>query len=381
MARTSFIILPVAKIPVRLNHDRYDVLIGTGLLERAGRELRGKLPSEHSQIFVVTSPNVRRHWGARLEQSLRREKLSYQVLEMNDGEPAKRLHTVEKLAEQMVAAGADRKSLLIAFGGGVVGDCAGFLASIFMRGIPVVQIPTTVLAQVDASIGGKTGVNLQAGKNLLGTFYQPRAVLIDPAVLETLNEREFRAGLFEALKSGVICDRKLFEFMRREREKILGHNRKALERVIVDSVRVKAGVVAADERETGLRRILNFGHTIGHALEAATGYTQLLHGEAVAWGMLAATAIARDAGFCKPSIAEQIMMGVAAYGLPPRPSVRADDLMPLLRADKKTVAGKIHWVLPENVGKVTISSEVPETIVRNAIEGIITKERFTARKN
>src|SRR5579863_8398651 len=159
-------------IPVKLKHNPYHVLIGTGLLERMGRELRRNLPSEHSRIFVVTSPNVRRHWGHALEQSLQRAKLSYCILEMNDGEPAKRLETVEKLAEEMVQAGADRKSLMVALGGGVVGDCVGFLASIFMRGIPVIQIPTTVLAQVDASIGGKTGVNLRAGKNLIGTFHQ-----------------------------------------------------------------------------------------------------------------------------------------------------------------------------------------------------------------
>lgn len=287
---------------------------------------------------------------------------------MNDGEPAKRLQTVEQLAERMVGARADRKALLVAFGGGVVGDCVGFLASIFMRGIPVVQIPTTVLAQVDASIGGKTGVNLDAGKNLIGTFHQPKAVLVDPMILETLDEREFRAGLYESLKCGVIRDPKLFEFMARQRERVLKHDRKALERVIVDSVRVKARVVAADERESGLRRILNFGHTIGHALEAATGYTQLLHGEAVAWGMLAATAIARDAGFCDSRVADHIMTGIAAYGRPPRVSVSTDEVMARLKSDKKSVAGKVHWVLPKRLGKVTISSEVPEQVVRKAIQ-------------
>lgn len=362
------------RIPVKLKHNRYDVLIGPGLLHRAGKELRRNLPSENSQIFVITSPNVRRHWGEQLEESLKREKLSYCLLEMNDGEPAKRLETVETLAERMVRAGADRQALLVAFGGGVVGDSVGFLASIFMRGIPVVQIPTTVLAQVDASIGGKTGVNLDAGKNLIGTFHQPKAVLVDPVVLQTLDEREFRAGLCESLKCGVIRDRKLFEFMMRQRRRILRRERKALERVILDSVRVKADVVAADERESGLRRILNFGHTIGHALEAATGYTQLLHGEAVAWGMLAATAIARDTGFCEPRAADQIMKGIAGYGQVPRPTAGIDEIIALLKSDKKTVAGTVHWVLPERVGKVTISSEVPEIFVRNAVE-LITSER------
>jgi 3-dehydroquinate synthase len=357
----------VVKIPVKLKHDCYDVLISAGLLVRAGKELRRKLPSQNSQVCVVTSPTVRQHWGSALEQSLKGARLNYRVFEMNDGEPAKRLQTVEKLAEEMVVAGADRRSLLVAFGGGVVGDCAGFLASIFMRGIPVVQVPTTVVAQLDASIGGKTGVNLSAGKNLIGAFHQPRAVLVDPAVLATLPEREFRAGLFEALKCGIIRDKKLFEFMGRHREKILAHDRKALERVLVDSVRVKAGIVAADERESGLRRILNFGHTIGHALEAATGYNQLLHGEAIAWGMLAITAIARDIGFCLPHTAEKIINGILAYGKLPRPNVRAADVIALLKSDKKSVAGKVHWVLPQGLGKVTISNEVPETIVRSYV--------------
>ncbi len=208
------------KIKVRLRQNSYQVLIGAKLLIQAGREIARLLPSKNSKVFVVTSPTVRRHWGELLEKSLRRAKLSFQVLEMNDGEPAKKLDTLEGVAEQMVQAGADRKSLLVAFGGGVVGDSAGFLASIFMRGIPVIQIPTTVVAQLDASIGGKTGVNLRGGKNLIGTFHQPLAVLVDPLLLETLDEREYRSGIFEALKCGVIRDRKLFDFMSGQPSKI-----------------------------------------------------------------------------------------------------------------------------------------------------------------
>ena len=343
-----------------------------GLLRVAGSHVRKLTRSREARIFVITSPTVRRHWGETLEQALKREKLNYTVLEMNDGEPAKKLETVERLAEQMVEAGADRNALLVAFGGGVIGDCAGFLASIFMRGIPVVQVPTTVLAQVDASIGGKTGVNLRTGKNLIGTFHQPKAVLVDPAVLATLDEREFRAGLYESLKCGVIRDRKLFEFMIRNSEKILKRDRKALELVITDSVRVKAEVVAADVRESDLRRILNFGPTVGHALESVTGYTQLLHGEAVALGMCAAAAIARDAGFCSSATADEIKQGIADYGLPPRPIARPDRVMAQTSADKKTVGGKTHWVLPTKIGKVTISSEVPADVVQHAIEDIVT---------
>lgn len=360
----------VDSIRVRTKPNSYQVLVSAGLLRRAGREVRRVLPSPGSRVFVVTSPNVRRHWGEKLESSLRDARLPHEVLEMHDGEPAKRLHTVEQLAEQLVEARADRKSLLVAFGGGVVGDCAGFLAAIFMRGIPVVQIPTTVVAQLDAAIGGKTGVNLRGGKNLVGSFHQPRAVLVDPELLQTLDEREFRSGLFEALKCGVIRDRALFEFMQRNSQKILDRNLKALERIIRDSVRVKAAVVSADEKESGLRRILNFGHTIGHALEAATGYSHFLHGEAVAWGMIAAAAIARDAGFCRAVTAEQIRESVLVYGPLPPVICAVDDVLARLQSDKKTVGGSIHFVLPQKIGKVRISSDVPHHIVRAAVEMI-----------
>ncbi len=345
-------------------------MIGTGLLQRAGKEVKRVLPSPKSRVFVVTSLNVRRHWGEKLETSLRKARVPYEVLEMSDGEPAKRLQTVEQLAEQLVDAKADRKALIVAFGGGVVGDSAGFLAAIFMRGIPVVQIPTTVVSQLDASIGGKTGVNLRSGKNLVGAFHQPRMVLVDPKLLQTLDEREFRSGLFEALKCGVIRDAKLFEFMNRNSSKILAHDSKALERIITDSVRVKAEVVSADEKESGLRRILNFGHTIGHALEAATGYTHFLHGEAVAWGMIAAAEIARQAGVCKSDAAEQIQQSVLQYGSLPPVTCGVDDVLSRLASDKKTIAGAVHFVLPRKIGKVQITSQISEPIVRSAVEMI-----------
>jgi 3-dehydroquinate synthase len=360
----------VKRIRVRLKQNGYDVLIGGGLLHRAGREVKRLLPSTGSRVFIVTSPTVRRHWGDALEKSLKQAKVDYAVLEMNDGEPAKRLDSLERLAEQMVNGGADRKSLVLALGGGVIGDCAGFLAAIFLRGIPVVQVPTTLLAQVDASIGGKTGVNLSAGKNLIGAFHQPRAVLVDPDVLSTLNDREFRAGLFESLKCGVIRDKALFDFMCRHRAKVLGRDRKALLRIIVDSIRVKAEVVAADEKESDLRRVLNFGHTIGHALESATGYTHFLHGEAVAWGMIAAAAIACDSGFCSPEIAEQITVAVKAYGPLPMVKCGVGEIMGRLSADKKTVAGAVHFVLPLKIGKVKIAGDVPAEVVRQAVEQI-----------
>lgn len=358
------------KIRVKLSRNNYDILIGAGLLRRAGREVRRLLPAKSSRVFVITSPAVRRHWGETLEGSLDRARLKYQVLQMNDGEPAKRLETVERLAEEMAEAGADRKSLVVAFGGGVVGDAAGFLASMFMRGLPVIQIPTTVVSQLDASIGGKTGVNLKAGKNLIGAFHQPRAVLVDPDVLATLTEREFRSGLFEAVKCGVIRDARLFAFMKKHAGRIRERQRAAVLRIITDSVRVKAAVVSADERESDLRRILNFGHTVGHALEAATGYTHLLHGEAVGWGMIAASHIARDMRSCAPAVCDEICSVVAAYGPLPALSVNTEDVVARMGSDKKTVAGAIHFVLPQKIGKVKITSDVPPAIVRSAVDAL-----------
>ena len=248
--------------------------------------------------------------------------------------------------------------------------CVSFLAAVFLRGIPVVQVPTTLLAQVDASVGGKTGVNLRAGKNLIGAFHQPKAVLVDPELLSTLEQREFRAGLFESLKCGVIRDQGLFDFMRQRSQKVLARDGNGLDRIITDSIRVKATVVAADEKEADMRRILNFGHTVGHALEAATAYTQLLHGEAVGWGMIAAATIACDCGYCEPETAGKIIGAVEAYGPLPRPRCGVQKVVDYLFADKKTEAGSLNFVLPVKIGKVKIANDVPPDVVRQAVEQI-----------
>ncbi len=266
------------------------MLVERGLLRSAATALREIVPSE-SRVFAVTSPRIRKHWGGALTKSFSRAGRKLEILEMPDGERSKKLAQVEKLAARLVKRGADRRSVVLAFGGGVVGDVGGFLASVFMRGVPVVQVPTTLLAQVDSAIGGKTGVNLASGKNLIGTFHQPLAVLVDPDVLATLPEREYRSGLFEAMKYGVIRNPAIFELMESNREALLRRDGALLETLITECIRVKAEVVSADERESGERRILNFGHTIGHALEAETGYKKLLHGEAVGWGMIAAALI------------------------------------------------------------------------------------------
>jgi 3-dehydroquinate synthase len=239
-----------------------------------------------------------------------------------------------------------------------------------MRGVDVIQAPTTVLAQVDAAIGGKTGVNLVSGKNLLGTFHQPRAVLVDPTVLKTLSSREYRAGLYEALKCGIIGDLALFRLFEDWRREILDRDPAAVEKVIADSVRLKASVVSADEREGGLRQILNFGHTIGHALEAETRYTQLLHGEAVAWGMIAATHIALATGKLDRATAGRISDSILSLGKLPRAQWKTANIVKRLRSDKKTRHGVVHFVLPRAIGKVEITSDVPEVVVRSAIDEI-----------
>jgi 3-dehydroquinate synthase len=268
----------------------------------------------------------------------------------------------------MLERGADRTSLVIGFGGGIVTDIAGFLAAIFMRGIPVLQIPTTLLAQVDAATGGKTGVNLRGGKNLLGSFHQPLAVLIDPLVLETLPEREYRAGLYEVLKCGVIADRELFQRMCSHRREVFELQPAMVDELIAAAVRIKAEVVSADEREGDLRRILNFGHTIGHALEAETEYKRFLHGEAVGWGMLAATRLAALTGMLGLSEAERIEAAVRDYGpLPAADGLDADRLLARLGSDKKTLQGKVHFVLPTRVGEVRVVSGVDPRLVRQAM--------------
>ena len=319
-------------------------------------------------FVIITVPPVRKHWGDVFTASLTKAQLRWELIEMPDGERAKTLHQVGELAGKLIRKGADRKSVVIALGGGVVGDLAGFLASIYMRGIDVVQVPTTLLAQVDASIGGKTGVDLSEGKNLLGSFHQPRAVLIDPAVLATLPEREYRSGLYEAMKYGVIRRRDLFEFMEEKRDAILGRDPAVLEYLIAECVRVKAEVVAADEREGDLRRILNFGHTLGHALEAETGYKQFLHGEAVAWGMVAASMIAAALQKTDSETARRIISAVLTYAALPKVESRGKRILRRLGSDKKTLDGVVHFVLPVELGKVEIVSDVPEQAVVQAVE-------------
>ena len=324
------------------------------------------IPPKTGKIFVVTTEDVWFHAGARLAAGL--AGVSYHVLHLPGGEDQKRLAHVEQLAEEMVQLGADRSSMVIAFGGGIVNDMGGFLAAIFMRGIPVLQIPTTLLAQVDAAIGGKTAVNLVSGKNLIGSFHQPIAVLADPAILDTLPEREYRAGLYEIIKAGIIREPQLFTFLTDSRASVLERKPVAVDHIIRESVRMKAEVVSSDEREGDLRRILNFGHTFGHALEAETGYKRFLHGEAVAWGMRAAVYLAESTGYLSAEDSVEILEMIAAYGpIPPLTGIAAQDLFVRLVHDKKTLQGKVHFVLPVRIGEVTVVSGIEDRLVLDAI--------------
>ena len=357
------------RIKISLPQRSYEAVISSGLLLQAGAHLR-KLHGTRNVLFVVTVPPVRKRWGKKLTDSLAAAGFTAKIVDMPDGERHKNIATVEALAEKLTRLGAERNAVILAFGGGVVGDVAGMLASIYMRGVDVVQIPTTVLAQVDASIGGKTGVNLRTGKNLLGTFHQPLAVLIDPSVLTTLPEREFRAGLYESLKCGVIGNAGLFRRLENVGVKPLRKDAAALQWVIAESVRLKAEVVSADEREGGLRRILNFGHTIGHALESESNYRHFLHGEAVAWGMIGATHIAAATGRLDRKTANQITEAILTLGALPEVTAKSRKILELLRTDKKTMHGAVHFVLPTRIGAVEIVNDVPEAAIIEAVDAL-----------
>jgi 3-dehydroquinate synthase len=359
----------LTRIPVQTPSRSYEVLVERGLLRSAAAALGPTVPLDW-RVFVVTQAPVRKPWGNILRKSFSKARRKVEIIQMPDGERSKTLTQLEKLASKLVSRGADRRSVILALGGGVVGDVAGFLASIFMRGIPVVQIPTTLLAQVDSAIGGKTGVNLKSGKNLLGTFYQPLAVLADPDVLATLPEREYRSGLFEAMKYGVIRNPAIFELMEANRDALLQRDGALLETLITECIRVKAEVVSADERESGERRILNFGHTIGHALEAETDYKQFLHGEAVGWGMIAATMIGAEIQITDSFTAQRIVGLVRAYAPLPGVEVNSEGIVKRLLSDKKTVGGVPHFVLPTSIGTVEVVNTVPERAILHAVEEI-----------
>jgi 3-dehydroquinate synthase len=351
--------------PVRLDvhtpSRRYAVTLGLGVIDRLPRLLdEAGAPARR---FVVSSPTIWRLHGARLARAGFGEPIL-----LPDGERFKNLMTMSRVYEALIRANADRASTLVTFGGGVIGDMAGFAAASYLRGIALVHVPTTLLAQVDSAIGGKVGVNHALGKNLIGAFHQPHAVVIDPAVLETLPRREFRAGLYEVIKYGVTSSPALFDTVRRERARIFARDAEVLTGVISESCRIKAEVVSADEREAGLRRVLNFGHTAGHGLEAVTRYRRFRHGEAIAYGMLVAAGLAVARGAMADEHRTALAELIASLGpLPPIGDITTASMLEAMKHDKKVVAGRLHFVLPTSIGSHVVVDDVTEKELKNAL--------------
>lgn len=360
----------VRTLQIRTSDASYPVYLGSGLIPQLGSKLR-KLVGPDRHIIIVTSPEIWALWGQSLLASF--PKQTPEVLFLPAGETHKRMVEVEKLAVALSELGADRATLLVAFGGGIIGDLTGFLAAIYMRGIEFVQVPTTLLSQVDSSVGGKTGVNLTSGKNLVGSFHHPLAVYADTDLLATLPERELRSGLQECVKAGIIADSALFSYMERHTESILALDEGPLTLMLAAAIRMKASVVEQDEREGGLRMILNFGHTIGHALEAVTGYRRLVHGEAVGWGMLAATELSRLRGLLSQTQAIRIEKLILAYGPLTKVRVKAEAVFAATARDKKHLAGKRRFVLAEKPGHAVVVEDITDQELREAIEWLIKK--------
>ncbi len=375
----------VPVIPVTTESTRYQVHIGSGLLASLGRRTRALTAKQSPRLFVITSPEIWRLWSTQFLAAFP-IKNAPQPLFLPAGESYKRLESVERLAGQLARARADRDTLLIALGGGIVGDVTGFLAAIYMRGLNFIQVPSTLLAQVDSSVGGKTGVNLVDGKNLIGSFHHPLAVIADTDLLRTLPDRELRAGLQECVKAGVIRSPKLFKYLEANATVLLDSQHadhfKALTHVIAASVRIKAEVVHADEREHGLRMILNFGHTLGHAIEAATGYKQLLHGEAIGWGMIAATRLAVSRGLLQPAEGNRIEAVIHTYGPLPAFYVSARKLVALTGSDKKTRSGVLSYILPTSLGSVIAVQDLGSAELLAVTESILlnASSRATPRR-
>ncbi len=353
-------------ITVSLGERSYPIFIGEGILDRI-RDLLAETGAPKIGA-IVTDSNVGPLYASRVSGLVGTNPAT---CVLPAGEEHKRLEQVEQLCGRFLEAGLDRSSAILALGGGVVGDVAGFAAASFMRGIRFVQVPTTIVAQVDSSVGGKTGVNHPLGKNTIGAFHQPSAVLIDLSLLRTLPELEVRAGLAEVIKHGVIADADLFAYMESNAAAILAKDLAALEWPVRRSCEIKSAVVAEDEQEHGLRANLNYGHTFGHAFEAVTEYKRFLHGEAVGLGMHAAGVLAELMGMTDASFTARQRACLRAYGLPVSwPDIPVDETLASMRHDKKARSGTLRFVLPDRMGHVVQRTDVPEEHVRRALEAL-----------
>src|SRR5262245_39789499 len=338
-------------LSVNLGERGYPIHIGVGILERLGELL--KEAGLRGKIAVISNPTVAQLFLDPVNESLGSAGFEVAPVLVPDGEEHKNLSSLATVYDRLIGERLERKSAILALGGGVIGDLAGFAAATYLRGVPYIQVPTTLLAQVDSSVGGKTAVNHKDGKNLIGAFYQPKLVLIDVGVLRTLPRRELVAGLAEIIKYGIIEDPDLFGHLEQNVEKLIEGDRDLLTKVIATSCAIKARVVEADEREEDYRAVLNFGHTIGHALEAVTDYKQFLHGEAIGVGMVKAAALSTHKGFCDQRVFERVTRLIKKTGLPTEiPSnVSMQSLILAMEVDKKAAAGKIKFVMCEGLGK------------------------------
>ena len=356
-------------VDVNLGSRSYRIVVASGALQSVGQRLR-ELPLG-SRTALVSDGAIMRLYGKTVIASLEAAGFTVTTIDVPEGEAAKTLPVAEHCWEQLLTAGLDRTSTVLALGGGAVGDVAGFAAATYMRGINFVQLPTTVLAQVDASIGGKTAIDHPLGKNMIGAFHQPRLVVVDPAVARTLPEREFRSGLAEIVKHGIVLDADYFAELERDLAPLAARDLGVLERIIGGSCRLKASVVERDEREAELRHVLNYGHTIGHALEAATGYVRYAHGEAVALGIVAEARLARSLGIADDDTTTRQERMLATLGLPVRaPSIDVEPIVAAMSRDKKAKDGRVPFVLAPRIGTFRIVYDVPAADVRAAIASL-----------
>jgi 3-dehydroquinate synthase len=357
------------RIQVKSSAGSYRVICGANSIQRTAREISNL--GTFSSIQVLSSPKVWRALGKTITRALPRSTKTNIHL-FNDAEQKKNMRTVETVCRNLTRKNADRKSLIIAIGGGVVGDVAGYVAASYLRGVALVHIPTTLVAQVDSAIGGKTGVNLPEGKNLVGAFYPPHLVIIDPQLLRTLPQRQFRSGLAEIIKYGIIVDKNLFTYLENNMPSVLRRDKAALNYLIPRCAQIKASIVSRDERESNLREILNFGHTFGHALESITHYRRYQHGEAVAQGMIAAALLAHEIGLTKADDASRIISLVQQIGpLPPWPRVTPAKLIAAMRSDKKAHAGNLRFVLSPRIGQAYSTGDVLAKALKSVLRFLL----------
>jgi 3-dehydroquinate synthase len=360
-------------VQLNLKENPYKIIIGLDVLKSAGPMIRNlKIGTD---AIVITHPVIKKLYGAPLTRSLVNAGISVKFFEVPSGEKSKSAAVAIKLLEQIARYDVLKKSFIVALGGGVIGDLGGFVASVYKRGIPYVQVPTTLLAQIDSAIGGKVAIDLSVGKNLTGAFHQPKIVLSDVAVLKSLDQRQIRNGLAEAVKYGVIYDKNLFQFLVKHYQDILQYKADALSHLVAECSRIKVAVVKADEKETkGIRTILNFGHTVGHAIEAAGKFKLYHHGESVALGMRVASEISVQMGIFNSVEAEQLNQLLTKIGLPKEINqLKVSNIVQLMQHDKKFVAGKNRFVLVQQIGKVKVVEGVPADLIRKAIAKFLTR--------